>query len=386
MKGRTAKLCHVLLMVGFSILTVSTVSAAEDDSIYIGAGIGPGLSYVKPDTDGTIYSVEDEYSSGYTLYLGYDFSERVSFELYYSDLGEAKLAPVGRVDYQDLGVGALYYFYRQKEDREGLSTYLKAGVGRMKNSADIPYERSNNTHLTLGLGGEYGVGDGWALRVNMDLYDADARLLTLGVLKRFGSAPPAVVQQPEPAFKPEPVPEPVPELAPEPELIPEPEPALASEPIPESVIVINLDSDGDGIFDLIDVCPATAPAVKVDDSGCQLKEVITLDGVTFATSSSKLIGRSAEVLNKVAGTLKRYPGLRVEVAGYTDNSGSARYNQSLSEQRANSVRDYLIEQGVSKNSLTVKGYGEEQPIADNSTPAGRAENRRVELRNLAGDE
>jgi len=385
-KGRMVKLCYVTLVIGISIVAASTVLAAEDEAFYIGAGVGPGLSYVKPNTDGTIYSVEDEYSSGYTLYLGADFSERLSFELYYSDLGEAKMAPVGRVDYKDFGVNALYYLYRQAESREGLSAYLKAGVGRMRNSADIPYERSNSAHLMLGLGGEYGVGDGWALRVNMDLYDADARLLTLGVLKRFGSTPPAVAQQAEPAIKPEPTPAPV--FAPEPKPVSEPisEPTPTPEPIPEPVVVIDPDSDSDGVLDSVDTCPTTAPAVKVDASGCQLKEVIALDGVTFATSSSKLIGSSGEVLDKVAETLKRYPELRVEVAGYTDNSGSARYNQSLSEQRANSVRDYLIGEGVSKNALTAKGYGEDQPIADNSTPAGRAENRRVELRILVEDE
>jgi OOP family OmpA-OmpF porin len=286
------------------------------------------------------------------------------------------MAPVGRVSYSDIGIDALYYFYQQEELRQGFSSYVKLGLGRMRNETDLPYERKNDMHLMFGLGGEYGVGDdGWALRLNLDLYDEDARLITFGILKRFGDAP-AVAQSPEPmpVFKPEPLPEPEP--IPEPEPLPEPVP----EPIPEPVVVVDLDSDGDGIFDLIDTCPTTPPEVKVDSSGCQLKVAISLDGVTFATSSSKLIGDSSVILDQAAETLKRYPALRVEVAGYTDNKGPAGYNKKLSAQRANSVRDYLIKQGVAEDMLTAKGYGEEHPIADNNTATGRAENRRVELR------
>ena len=73
-------------------------------------------------------------------------------------------------------------------------------------------------------------------------------------------------------------------------------------------------------------------------------------------------------------------GLMVEVAGHTDSVGAESYNQSLSERRAKAVKSYLVERGIDADRLTVRGYGESEPVADNATKEGRAENRRVELR------
>jgi outer membrane protein OmpA-like peptidoglycan-associated protein len=86
-----------------------------------------------------------------------------------------------------------------------------------------------------------------------------------------------------------------------------------------------------------------------------------------------------EKLSKVAGILIAYPGLNIAVGGYTDNVGTDQLNQGLSEQRAGSVRDYLVQQGVSTNSITATGFGNTLPVASNDNSAGRQENRRVEL-------
>jgi len=85
-----------------------------------------------------------------------------------------------------------------------------------------------------------------------------------------------------------------------------------------------------------------------------------------------------EKLAKVAGILLAYPGLNIEVGGYTDNVGSE-MNQRLSEHRADSVRDYLVQQGVATNSLSSKGFGNTLPVASNDNSAGRQQNRRVEI-------
>ncbi len=140
-----------------------------------------------------------------------------------------------------------------------------------------------------------------------------------------------------------------------------------------------LDSDRDGIADNRDECPGTGSGQKVDAKGCEIGEVIVLKGVTFATSSDLLKGDSTSVLDEVAETLKRYPDMVVEVAGYTDNRGSASLNKALSQKRAESVASYLASKGVSSANLKAKGYGIDSPIADNGTAAGRAKNRRVEL-------
>jgi outer membrane protein OmpA-like peptidoglycan-associated protein len=74
-----------------------------------------------------------------------------------------------------------------------------------------------------------------------------------------------------------------------------------------------------------------------------------------------------------------HPGLKLEVEGHTDSTGSDEFNQALSEQRANTVRGYLIQQGLSADAVTARGFGKTAPVADNSTAAGRQKNRRVEL-------
>ncbi|MBS0367492.1 MAG: OmpA family protein [Proteobacteria bacterium] len=109
---------------------------------------------------------------------------------------------------------------------------------------------------------------------------------------------------------------------------------------------------------------------------------ITLDmpgGVTFATNSSDLNAAFYPVLDKVAATLVQYDQTMVEVAGHTDSTGSAQYNQALSQRRAQSVAAYLINRGVRAARLMTVGDGENHPIASNDTADGRAQNRRVEL-------
>jgi OmpA-OmpF porin, OOP family len=108
------------------------------------------------------------------------------------------------------------------------------------------------------------------------------------------------------------------------------------------------------------------------------KGEIRLQGVTFATNSADLISESYGVLNTTAASLQPYPNLVIEVRGYTDSTGSVAYNLKLSQRRAESVMQYLQQHGLA-NQMTAKGYGKEDPIADNSTPEGRLANRRVTL-------
>lgn len=146
------------------------------------------------------------------------------------------------------------------------------------------------------------------------------------------------------------------------------------------------DEDRDGVCDGMDKCPGTPAGAKVDASGCEVvveKETpLVLEGVNFELNSVRLTPQSSTTLDRVAGALRRSPDVRVEVAGHTDSSGSEAYNQKLAQRRADAVRNYLVGKGVDASRITAKGYGESQPVADNSTEAGRARNRRVELRRL----
>jgi outer membrane protein OmpA-like peptidoglycan-associated protein len=107
--------------------------------------------------------------------------------------------------------------------------------------------------------------------------------------------------------------------------------------------------------------------------------IVSMSDVLFDTGKYSLKPGAREKLAKVAGILLAYPGLNIAVGGYTDNVGGDEMNQRLSEHRADSVRDYLVQQGVATNSLSSKGFGNTLPVASNDNSAGRQQNRRVEL-------
>lgn len=140
-----------------------------------------------------------------------------------------------------------------------------------------------------------------------------------------------------------------------------------------------VDSDGDGVPDDADKCPDSPADKPVDKDGCTIVSVV-LKNVQFELNSSELTGGSSESLDKVVDAMNEYSTLRIEIQAHSDSSGDAAYNQSLSEKRANSVRDYLIGKGIASDRMEAKGYGESQPIADNDTREGRVANRRVELK------
>ena len=107
--------------------------------------------------------------------------------------------------------------------------------------------------------------------------------------------------------------------------------------------------------------------------------IVSMSDVLFDTGKYSLKPGAREKLAKVAGILLAYPGLNIEVGGYTDNVGGDAMNQTLSENRAGSVRDYLVQQGVATNSVSAKGFGNTLPVASNDNSTGRQQNRRVEL-------
>lgn len=137
-----------------------------------------------------------------------------------------------------------------------------------------------------------------------------------------------------------------------------------------------MDSDGDGIVDSKDVCPSVFAKT---DNGCPAVAPLNLKGVNFDNDSAVLRADASTTLDQAAESLKSWGNVKVEVAGHTDSRSSDAYNMTLSQNRANAVRDYLVGKGVAADRLTAKGYGESQPVADNATEEGRALNRRVEL-------
>lgn len=172
------------------------------------------------------------------------------------------------------------------------------------------------------------------------------------------------------------------------------------------------DTDGDGVIDDKDKCPNTPKGTKVDGYGCPVVEKPVVkdsdnDGVAddkdkckdtpaganvnahgcwvvkdlyFKTGKSVIMEDSKKNVDEVIVVMQKNPDMKIEVQGYTDNKGSVKMNQKLSEKRAKAVMDYMVSKGVAKNRITAKGYGVDNPVDTNDTEEGRANNRRVELK------
>jgi OOP family OmpA-OmpF porin len=165
-----------------------------------------------------------------------------------------------------------------------------------------------------------------------------------------------------------------------------PEPTAPVAPAPVAPSCADMDSDGDGVNDCNDRCPGSQAGQTIGPDGCPVPVSIDLKGVNFDFDKSTLRPDAVSILNEAIEILKRYPELRVEVAGHTDSKGTDAYNQSLSERRASAVYDYLTSNGIASSRLVgPNGYGESRPIAPNENsdgsdnPEGRARNRRTEL-------
>jgi OOP family OmpA-OmpF porin len=188
-------------------------------------------------------------------------------------------------------------------------------------------------------------------------------------------------------------------------------------PTPAPVFAKPIDSDGDGLVDSVDQCPQVVGVLSyrgcpvpdtdkdgindekdkcpdiagVAANGCpEVKQEIQQElkmrvstaaqHIFFETNRYKILSKSYPALDEVVQILKNNPGLKLVIEGHTDNTGTPARNQVLSENRARSVLSYLVKSGISMGRLQAAGYGQQQPIADNSSNEGRATNRRVELK------
>jgi OOP family OmpA-OmpF porin len=141
------------------------------------------------------------------------------------------------------------------------------------------------------------------------------------------------------------------------------------------------DADGDGVPDSRDACPDTPRSYAVDDRGCPipLEEVARIDlKINFDFDRAEVKAEFLPEIRRVADFMTQYPDVIIELEGHTDSTGTEEYNLGLSQRRVNAVRDVLVGQmRMQASRITVRGFGESQPVAANTTAAGRAENRRV---------
>lgn len=346
---RNALLCFV------SVASVWNFAAADE----------VGRWYLTPQAGGLITDndrhIEDE-DPLFGLAIGKHISEEWSVEL------NANGAKLDAFEPYAASLDALRVFRRA----QALSPYLTFGAGAIRNDFEIGRDDTDfmaqaGAGLMWKLGENRRGTSGFSLRPEVKARWDDAGrddfidyIAMLGFQISWGGAAPA----------------------PAPVAAPISEPAPAPAPAPAPVAAAPADTDRDGVLDPSDRCPDTPRGVAVDSSGCTQQGEITLAGVGFETNSATLTSESRAVLDPVAANLQKYSQLQIELQGHTDSSGSDQYNLDLSQRRADAVREYLLAQGVSASQVVAQGYGESQPIADNSTPQGRAQNRRVVMKVL----
>lgn len=145
--------------------------------------------------------------------------------------------------------------------------------------------------------------------------------------------------------------------------------------VPGIRVVHNLLTVGGAATPLQQASP-TANSAEIQQS---IDELVAGRIVEFQSGSDRLTRRGQALVDEIAALLARYPSARIEIAGHTDSQGASRDNTALSRSRADAVRARLVNQGAEESRLTAAGYGEDRPIADNSTAEGRLQNRRVEF-------
>jgi OOP family OmpA-OmpF porin len=361
-----------------AVLASQGAGAAERDGAWY---ITPGAYGLWTDDQ---RAADDDY--GASLAIGKAISEHWNLEL------DGRRSEHARAGGDDLvlnaaGLNALLVFYRDSR----ISPFLLLGGGWQENNFEMSANQSDayadtGVGLFFNLSRSSDCSRGFALRGDLRArHDfagpGDDRLVDyiagLGLHFYWGGNPCVTEPEPEPAA-----------------VVPPPPPPPADSDgdgvtddkdrcpgtaagAPVDATGCELDGDGDGVVDRLDKCPNTPKGDKVDANGCSL--TLKLE-VQFDNNSATLRPESLSYLDQVAARLNELPSVTGVIEGHTDSNGSAEYNQDLSQRRAKTVRDYLVSKGVASSRLTAEGMGETQPVADNTTTDGRAQNRRVVLR------
>jgi len=330
-------------------------------SPYIGLGVGP--SFPDPQFRGAqTIEPEDGQEAGFQLSLGIDLSDRLSVELHAADLGKSALDNGETLSFKGYGASALVYFgeNRKRYHRHGWSVFGRAGIGQFDAdfTGDESLRQREKPHLLLGAGVEYSMQSGFALRAEGVAFDDEVTFAQLGLLYRFGSLGGSYERTLDKA-------------------------SLSADQLQRMTgdtdrVPLPGDRDGDGIIRAFDKCRDTPQGLSVGVDGCAVFNDVT-NGIVFISGSDVLTQDSKSVLDRVVQYLIHVPDARALVSAHTDSSGNADANMELSRKRALAVAKYLVQQGVNKSRLRALAFGEDRPIEDNATQAGRSINRRVEI-------
>jgi len=325
-----------LMLTAGALATAPSASVAAEGQFYL----APGLQWIDFDKD---RGLDDDI--GFSLGLGYDFTDQVSGELNIFDMDlDGPGADTDLFQYRaDM-------FYNLDRKIGGLTPFVVGGVGH--NAFDVNEE----TVWDAGLGVRYQINDRfewrtavrkfWGMDEHFHDYGIDSSLIF-----RFGgnSSAAPVAQTPRAAAP------------------------VAAAPA---------DQDNDGVPDSRDDCPDTPRNHRVDDRGCSivLEEVARIDlNVQFDFDQAVVKPEYIAEIRQVADFLNENDDTVAVLEGHTDSTGTAEYNQGLSQRRVDAVRQILMQQfGIESGKVRAQGFGETRPIASNDTADGRAQNRRVQ--------
>ncbi|SPD74082.1 conserved exported hypothetical protein [uncultured Desulfobacterium sp.] len=316
----------------------------------VSAEIRPGAFTISPLVGGYFFEgnqdLDDELAVG--VGLGYQIDEHWGIEgvfNYVDTTFEDDGFDLG-VDTYIYHIDALYHFMPS----ERLVPYLAAGAGGIIFDPRDEWNSDQDFAVNYGGGLKYFLTENVALRADVrhviSFDETQSNLLaTAGIIFYIGGEK-APVKAPE-----------VVEPPPKPKVVEPPK-----------------DSDGDGVPDSRDRCPNTPKGVTVNEVGCWVCKYLNFDFDKWDIKPQYY-----PCLNEGVEYLKSKPTMKVEIQGHTDNIGSQKYNQKLSEKRAMEVMDYLVSKGIEKERLCAKGFGFSDPVASNDTEEGRAKNRRVQF-------
>ena len=362
---------YLLALSTFTLPVNANPLGSLADQWYIGGSLGQ--SNMTPD-GGSTWTTTNENDIAKKLYIGKNISNQLSLEAFWADFGDAKLTSnsnaQGAVNYNAIGANVVY---KTPYVIAGLRPIGKLGVAKFNNKDKGDVSSTQKHMLTIfgGIGAEYDLSQNLKLRSEFEYYDEDINQFNIGVnwspQLRNGSFI-GQQQAPRPAKKEikivyvpkkEIVPIYIPQPAPKPIIIrePVPKPIIIREPAPKPIIIHKA---------------APKPQYKIVHR--------TLSGGShFASGSAQLTFDGKDALNRLSQELRRLSVKSIQITGHTDSVGSEQANRALSYNRANAVAAYLASRGVNRGLISTQGRGESQPVANNKTKRGRAQNRRVEI-------
>ena len=325
------------------VLALSAVIAAVFSS-----GANANNPAAEIHADAGRYFFEDTLNDADTWDLGVGFalSENWMIDLVVSqwDSEVAALGDDGDVDGIQYRADMLYHINTDSKWRP----FVGFGIGDQEREFTNTGDSERDTLVNLGAGLKRSLGENWQFRTDVRAFNSldneyTDLAITAGIGLVFGAKS-------------------------------TPAPVVAAIPV-------DVDSDGDGVFDSKDKCPDTVKGLKVDEVGCPIVLDKTLEinlDILFDTAKTEVKEEYMWQVQKLADAMNQYENTVVNIEGHTDSQGSDALNQKLSQGRADSVKAVLITKfGIAADRVTATGYGESKPIADNTTADGRAKNRRV---------